>query len=357
MNPNPLPPVGILRRAVLAALLAASAVAQAAVGTVSLPPGTENGPVTVFYPTDTSPRLVEFGPGVSARIAPDAPVARGNGSLVMVSHGTGGGPWVYSELIAELVGAGFVVAVPEHRHDNRQDHSDPGPASFDRRPGEISHGIDAVLRDPRFAPLLRSDRIGLYGMSAGGHTALSMAGGRWSPAGLRDHCEAHLAQDFSFCTGLNLRLTGGPLDGLKQWVVRKVIRWRFDDATPREYHDARIAAIVAAVPVAADFDMASLVQPRVPLALVTSGQDRWLVPRFHAERVLAACKTCEHLAHLPDGGHGAYLGPLPSAYGGMLAEMLNDPPGFDRSVMAGVNRAIVAYMVRHLGTAGEAPLP
>jgi predicted dienelactone hydrolase len=33
-------------------------------------------------------------------------------------------------------------------------------------------------------------------MSAGGHTALSFAGGRWSPAQLRRHCEAHLAEDF-----------------------------------------------------------------------------------------------------------------------------------------------------------------
>ena len=44
-----------------------------------------------------------------------------------------------------------------------------------------SRAIDVVSHDARFAPLLALDRVGMYGMSAGGHTALSLAGGRWSP--------------------------------------------------------------------------------------------------------------------------------------------------------------------------------
>ena len=39
------------------------------------------------------------------------------------------------------------------------------------------------------------DKVGMYGMSAGGHTALSLAGGRWSPSLLKAHCEAHIAED------------------------------------------------------------------------------------------------------------------------------------------------------------------
>lgn len=366
MTPNPLP---TLRRAGLALLLAAGAAAglaigndaHAAVGTATLPPAAGNGPVTVFYPTDATPQTLHFGAGVSASVAPEAPVVAGNRRLVIVSHGSGGGPWVHGELIAELVGAGFVVGVPEHRGDNRNDPSEPGPASFARRPAEVSQAIDAVLGDARFAPLLDGRRVGLFGMSAGGHTALSLAGGRWSPAGLRDHCEAHMAEDFAFCSGLNLRLTGGPLDGFKQWLVRQVIRWRFDDATPHEDHDARIAAIVAAVPAAADFDMASLAEPRVPLALATAAQDRWLVPRFHSDRVLAACRSCVQLVDLPAGGHGAYLGPLPRLpEGSPVADLLNDPPGFDRATLGSVNRQIAGWLQRELERPAEAttaPLP
>src|SRR5207244_1062238 len=83
--------------------------------------------------------------------------------------------------------AGFVVAMPAHRGDNTKDSGTPGPESWKRRPAEISHAIDAVAQDARFARLLTLDKVGMYGMSAGGHTALSLAGGRWSPARFTQH--------------------------------------------------------------------------------------------------------------------------------------------------------------------------
>jgi hypothetical protein len=61
------------------------------------------------------------------------------------------------------------------------------------------------------------------------------------------------------------------------------------------------------VPFAADFDMASLAAPRVPLGLVTAQQDKLLVPRFHSDAVLQVCKTCERVADIRDGGHGALV--------------------------------------------------
>jgi hypothetical protein len=162
------------------------------------------------------------------------------------------------------------------------------------------------------------------------------------------HCEAHLEEDFQTCVGLYTRLTGGPLDGLKKRLALAVIRHRFDDAAPRGHTDPRVAAVVVAMPASADFDMASLAAPRVPLALVTARHDRWLVPRFHSDRVLAACTPCERLADLPTAGHGAGLSPLPPGLAGLLGDMLNDPPGFDRSVLPAVDRQIAAYFARHL---------
>jgi hypothetical protein len=54
------------------------------------------------------------------------------------------------------------------------------------------------------------------------------------------------------------------------------------------------------------------------------------------------------LADLPDGGHGAYLSPLPPGFDGLLGALLNDPPGFDRRQLAGVDQRIAAYFGRHL---------
>lgn len=324
--------------------------ARASMGLAELPAAPGDGPVTVFYPSADAARLIKrarFTLDVAAQGAP----APGNGRLVVVSHGSGGAPWVHADIARSLVEAGFVVAMPEHKADNYKDDSNPGPDSWTMRPAEVSRAIDAVAQDPRFASLLKLDKVGMYGMSAGGHTALSLAGGRWSPAAFTRHCEANLVDDFQSCVGLITRLTGGPLDGIKKWAALLVIRHRFgDDATPREHTDPRIAAIVAGVPSSADFDMASLANPRVPLGLITAGQDRWLVPRFHSDRVLAAClPRCELIADMPTGGHGALLSPPPPGLSGLIGDMLNDTPDFDRpNVLQDVNAKTTAFFRSHL---------
>ncbi|MGH2359896.1 MAG: alpha/beta hydrolase family protein, partial [bacterium] len=140
-----------------------------------------DGPVTVYYPSSSDAQTLKRGP-FTFHMAWQGVPARGNGRLVVISHGSGGSPWVHADLARTLVDDGFVVAMPEHRGDNFKDHSTPGPESWRRRPAEVSRAIDAVGADPRFKALLSLDRVGVYGMSAGGHTALSLAGGRWSPA-------------------------------------------------------------------------------------------------------------------------------------------------------------------------------
>ena len=330
-----------------AALALLSGLAQAGMGLSEIAATATDGPVTMYSPSSEPARPVQRGRFVLDVAAEGAPM-RGNGRLIVISHGSGGAPWVHANLARALVDAGFIVAMPEHHADNYKDDSDPGPDSWTIRPAEVSRAIDSVGRDPRFAPLLALDQVGMYGMSAGGHTALSLAGGRWSPALFKDHCVADIADDFQSCVGLITRQTGGMLDPLKRSVARAVIRFRFGDDRLRSDSDPRIAAVVAGVPAAADFDMASLVAPRVPLGLVTARQDLWLVPRFHSDRVLQACTTCEHIADLPNAGHGALLSPPPPHLGGLVGHLLNDPPGFDRSTMPDVDRKIVAFFERHV---------
>jgi predicted dienelactone hydrolase len=335
------------RRFLAVPLALLAGMAHAAMGLSTIPATAVDGPVTVYYPSQAQATPVRRGP-FTLDVAEQGTPVRGNGRLIILSHGSGGAPWVHANLARSLVDAGFVVAMPEHRADNYKDDSNPGPESWAQRPHEVSRAIDAVGRDTRFAPLLTLDHVGIYGMSAGGHTALSMAGGRWSIAGFKHHCEANLVDDFQACVGLITRLTGGLLDGIKKWAALAVIRHRFEDETMLSHEDPRVAAVVAGVPAAADFDMASLAKPRVPLGLVTAQQDRWLIPRLHSDRVLQVCTTCEHVADLPTAGHGALLSPLPPGLTGLLGDMLNDPPGFDRSQMPAVDQKITAFFVRHL---------
>src|SRR5438445_7706716 len=94
-----------------------AACAQAGVGLTQLTGIKGDGPVTVFYPSSAADRPVQRGPFM-LNMAVDGEARRGNGRLVVMSHGSGGGPWVHSNLARSLVEAGFVVAMPQHRGDN-----------------------------------------------------------------------------------------------------------------------------------------------------------------------------------------------------------------------------------------------
>lgn len=337
----------VLRHLLVTVLALLSVLAHASVGLTQIDGLQDDGPVTVFYPSTSDAAPVERGPFTLSLAADGAPL-RGNGRLVVLSHGSGGAPWVHAHLAQRLVDAGFIVAVPEHQGDNWRDAGKVGPESWQRRPAEVSRAIDAVAHDTRFAALLSLDRVGMYGMSAGGHTALTLVGGRWSPSVLLKHCEAHLSEDFQTCVGLATRLRGDVLDGVKKLVALSVIRYRMSDTTWYTHEEPRIKAVVADVPFAADFDLQSLARPRVALGFVIAGQDIWLPPRFHARAVLDACTGCEVVADLPTAGHGSLLSPQPPRRSGLLAELLGDPPGFDRSAVPAAHGAIVEFFRRHL---------
>lgn len=316
-------------------------------GLIELPADTHSGPVTVLYPAAVPSAEVTRG-SFRFQAAEDAPAVSGNGHMIVISHGSPAPVWVYLDLARALVEAGFTVVMPEHLHDNPHDHSEPGPPSWKRRPLEVSAAIDRIQGDDRFSKNLDFGAIGMYGMSAGGHTALTLAGGRWSPSLLRNHCRKFLEEDFHACAGPSLSLTGGMFDGAKESVVRMVDDWKFDDPTYYGHTDPRITAIVAGVPFAADFDFGSLRSPRVALGIITAREDKWLSPRFHGDAVLAACNTCVRIMELKHGGHGALLSPLP-AITSIDRSLIADPPNFDRAKQVPrINAAIVSFFQRHL---------
>jgi predicted dienelactone hydrolase len=227
-------------------------------GFMQLPqPG--GGLVTIFYPSSDSEMPALQGP-FKLSWAANGRVSRGNGHLVVISHGSGGSPWVHADLARVLVQRGFTVALPQHAGDNYLDSSAPGPASWIKRPIEVSQSIDVIAGSQSLAANLRLDSVGVFGGSAGGHTALSMAGGRWSKARFRNHCAEHIREDFSSCVGFFTLLNGNWLDSPKIWLAKAVIAARFSDDAMQGGFDERVKAVVAMVPFAADFDAASLKQ-------------------------------------------------------------------------------------------------
>jgi predicted dienelactone hydrolase len=310
----------------------------------------DGGVTSVFYPTDAQETQVRRGP-FELSWAKDAEPAIGNKHLIVISHGSGGSPWVHADLARTLVERGFIVALPQHKGDNYLDGSKPGPESWIQRPIEVSRAIDAVASQPQMSSILTFDAVGVFGGSAGGHTALTLAGGEWSSSRFRDYCENNLERDFSSCVGFTTLLHGNWIDNIKVWLARHIISWRFSDETIQRYADPRIQAAVAMVPFAADFVPHSLAFPRVPLGLVIAGKDVNQIPTFHVDAVRKECEPrCTIVMNLAEAGHGAMLSPMPPLEKGSIASfLLSDPPLFDRAAdIPRLNGLIADFFVQKL---------
>lgn len=314
---------------------------------------------TLVYPTASASLPTAFGP-VTLEVAVDAAPLPGQRRLVVMSHGTGGSATTDHAQARAFVLQGMVVAQPLHRGDNFRDTKDAGPASFARRPREVSEVIDALASDAQWAPRLKLDRVGVHGMSAGGVTALSVAGAQWRTLQLIEHCQQAGEADRGFC------YQGAPTPDLQearrksfdavrgvpeQYLPQALTAWQGGlspgargaadglngrpDPRKDPRKDSRIAAVTLAVPVGAIFSAESLARIEIPVGVVSAGRDEMLRPRFHSEHVLKHCGRCVRLADLAGAAHFDLLWPWPREIAEVVARNTTQggatEPGFDAS--------------------------
>jgi predicted dienelactone hydrolase len=275
--------------------------------------------VALYYPTQALARAIAMGP-FKVEVAINAPPDPTFKALIVMSHGNGGTELAHSSLAQALARNGYLVAALRHPGDNWQDRSLMQSAAgyFGERPEQVSRVIDALLRDPEWRDRITSDaqgpRVGAVGHSAGGFTVLALAGAQPDPSLVKTHCQANAAQDPIFCSlGALIPSAAGttaptPLPPLI---------------------DPRVRAVVAMAPVGAVFSAQSLASVKIPTAIYGAAQDRFLVPRFHAEWAARHVPGAE-VHHIPQAWHFVFMDaptmPIPSADGDVAA----DPPGFDR---------------------------
>jgi predicted dienelactone hydrolase len=113
----------------------------------------------------------------------DAAVRRGRFPLILFSHGNCGRPREATYLTMALASQGFVVAAPPHAGNTADDgavcFANFGDSARNRLP-DVRFVVDAMLAqaaDPssRFHRRLRTDAIGMSGLSFGGWTTLFAA--------------------------------------------------------------------------------------------------------------------------------------------------------------------------------------
>lgn len=155
--------------------------------------------VTVWYPAaaGAAMRPIAIGPPANpffaeGESAPNAPIvpAPARLPLVVISHANGSFGMQMSWLGAGLAKSGYVAAAVDHPGDNFLTGSTVQGATLTwLRATDLSHAIDALLADPRFADRIDPERIGAAGFSFGGNTVLEVAGARSDPAAFAAYCK------------------------------------------------------------------------------------------------------------------------------------------------------------------------
>lgn len=280
--------------------------------------------VTIFYPTDQTPRLAWLAISF-AYLAPNAPITAGRHPVVVISHGTGASSISHLDTALALAEAGYVVAAPLHNGDNFRDTSEVGTSEWlIDRARQIVRVNNFMLKHWENRDHLDPKRLGLFGFSAGGTTALIVIGGTPDLGRIEPLCKSH--PEF-VCQlqkpGVTLRIPAAT-----EWT-----------------HDSRVATAVVVAPgygFTFEPNGLSAVHARVQLWEGSADDSLPLATNAAAVRRLLPEPPEFHL--VDKAGHFSFLNTCGVA-ALLLPKMLcTDPPGFDRSAFhKQFNASVVAF--------------
>jgi predicted dienelactone hydrolase len=285
--------------------------------------------VTIFYPTDQMPHLVWLGMSF-AHLARDAAIVAGRHPLVVISHGTGGASTSHFDTAIALAEAGYVVAAPLHNGDNFQDESEVGTSDwFIDRARQIVRVNDFMSDHWKSRDHLDPKRLGLFGFSAGGTTALIVIGGTPDLGRIEPLCKTH--PEF-VCRlqkpGVTMRI---PVAA--EWA-----------------HDTRVAAAVVVAPgYGFTFEPNGLSTVNARVQLWEGSADHRLPLATNAAAVRRLLPEPPEFHLVDNAGHLSFLRPC-GAVGRLLARMLcRDRPGFDRGAFhKQFNASVIAFFNKSL---------
>jgi predicted dienelactone hydrolase len=327
----------ILAIAALALVALSAAPAQAAnnVGfqEITVPDGADKPLVVgVWYPTH-APASDQRQSLFVQHVAPGGPVAGRGLALVVMSHGNNGYYDSNYDTAVAMAQAGFVVAAVSHTGDTYLDQS--RATRMADRPRHIHVLIDYMLSTWSDHGRIDPNRVGVFGHSSGGFTALVASGGVPDFSGLAAHCEQH--PDFYDCQ-------------LAKRAHRSTSEIAASDSDSDWMHDPRIkAAVLEAPALGFTFTPAGLANVKIPVQLWRAENDQLLPSPFYVEPVRAGLPRTPEYHVVPDAGHFDFLAPCTPALAAAAPAICKSAPGFDRQAFhTKLNHQIVAFFRSHL---------
>ncbi len=226
------------------------------------------------------------------------PAADPPSPLLVISHGLGEDRTSFRYLAVHLASYGYTVAVLEHPGSSSQRIADllagqvtavVDPQEFIDRPKDVSFVLDELSRraqtDPQLRGRIRSERVGIFGHSFGGYTALALAGAELELASLQAACANR--PDPSLNPSVVLQCRAASLSGDRL-----------------NLSDPRVQGVVVANPVTSlIFGRRGMAQVKVPV-MVVSGTNDTVAPALSEQiEPFAALPPPKYLITLTGGTH------------------------------------------------------
>lgn len=283
-----------------------------------------------FYPSSDA-ETVSRVQGYTIEAGVDAPVAMGRFPLLMLSHGNTGTPLAQHDLATSLARQGFVVVAVFHPGDNYLDHSRLGALSnLYGRPLQISEAISATLVDPMLSPYINARHVGVIGYSAGGETALILAGAQPDPERLRQYC-LDRPQDRDACKAQGELLADR------------------DDLHAQA--DPRVSALMLMAPLGLMFGRHTLADVHVPVLMYSGDGDELLAVDRNAEAIARKLPQAPEFKLLSGAGHFVFMAPCDDDQTLRMPTLCVDADGVDRiDIHRGLVTDATRFFQEALGT-------
>ncbi|HKP33623.1 MAG TPA: dienelactone hydrolase family protein, partial [Sphingomicrobium sp.] len=232
----------------------------------------------------------------------------------------------HSDTAIALAEQGFIIAAPVHPGDNSQDASDVGkPRWLMNRSRTVSRTIDAVLHAWAGRRHVDPARVGVFGFSVGGTTALISVGGKPNLRLVRTHCANHV----EFVCGVISSSSDGP-------PVRN--RWS---------GDRRItAAVIAAPALGFSFDPTGLSAVHAPIQLWAAGADQTVPNATNTALVQRLLPSRPEVHVVPLAPHIAFV--MPCGLVGQRDSCPTDRKFDRRHFHQAFNAGVVRFFRQHL---------
>ena len=284
--------------------------------------------VGIWYPSQAAAKPVSLGP-TTMTVAFNAPVNGKALPMVVMSHGTGGSLLGHFDTGIALADAGYVVVAMNHTGDNYADQS--RSADIMDRPRQVSRVIDHMLSTWEGHEAIDPKRIGMFGFSSGGFTALASIGGIADFSKIGPMCRQY------------------PADFACQLIAKS--QTPVVVPAPTVVTDARIkAAVVAAPALGFTFSPDGLKNVKVPVQLWRAENDVVVPHPRYAESVRLAMPEAPEYHVVPNAGHYDFLAPCSDALTSMAPVICTSSPGFDRAAFhADFNSVVVKFFKNTLG--------